>query len=62
MDKQLINLQLEEQEVVLIYFALIEMRAGYQKQSDKENEKQVQELRDLITKVQGYIVTKGNNE
>ena len=65
MSKQLINVELESTEVVAVWLALIAQRkeletVAYNTTSAPEREatfKQVQELRELITKVQGYIIT-----
>ena len=68
MSKQLISLELESTEVVAVWLALIAQRkeletVAYNITSAPEREatfKQVQELRELITKVQKHIITEPN--
>lgn len=68
MSKQLINLELYSTEVVAVWLALIAQRkeletVAYNTTSAPEREttfKQVQELRELIAKVQKHIITEPN--
>ena len=65
MSKQLISIELESTEVVAVYFALIAHRKeletmAYNATSAPHRDeifKQVQEIRELIAKVQKHIIT-----